>query len=142
MINTPLLIGFSADAYIQMALQIAWYRTTGEFTATYETALTRMFNKGRTETIRTLSVESRAFVLAMTDNDNSISVSRFSAFTRYFLNIVLPFHPERNKMGSTPTRRSEAHFSYTRCRYWAGNRPTSSGSTEYASTRRAKRTLR
>ncbi|KAJ3881064.1 acyltransferase ChoActase/COT/CPT [Lentinula edodes] len=66
-------VGFSADAYIQMAIQIAWYRTTGEFTATYETALTRMFNKGRTETIRTLSVESRAFVLAMTDNDNSIS---------------------------------------------------------------------
>ncbi|KAJ3995764.1 acyltransferase ChoActase/COT/CPT [Lentinula boryana] len=60
--------GFSSDAYIQMAMQIAWYRTTGNFTATYETALTRMFNKGRTETIRTLSVESRAFVLAMTDN--------------------------------------------------------------------------
>ncbi|KAJ3782121.1 acyltransferase ChoActase/COT/CPT [Lentinula aff. detonsa] len=61
-------VGFSSDAYIQMAMQIAWYRTTGNFTATYETALTRMFNKGRTETIRTLSVESRAFVLAMTEN--------------------------------------------------------------------------
>ncbi|KAJ4477315.1 acyltransferase ChoActase/COT/CPT [Lentinula aciculospora] len=65
--------GFSADAYIQMAIQIAWYRTTGEFTATYETALTRMFNKGRTETIRTLTLESRAFVLAMTDDAKSTS---------------------------------------------------------------------
>ncbi|KAJ3739174.1 acyltransferase ChoActase/COT/CPT [Lentinula detonsa] len=64
-------VGFSSDAYIQMAMQIAWYRTTGNFTATYETALTRMFNKGRTETIRTLSVESRAFVLAVTENVGS-----------------------------------------------------------------------
>ncbi|KIY73588.1 acyltransferase ChoActase/COT/CPT [Cylindrobasidium torrendii FP15055 ss-10] len=57
-----------ADAYIQMALQLAWYRTRGVFTATYETALTRMFNKGRTETIRTLTRDSRAFVLAMVDS--------------------------------------------------------------------------
>lgn len=50
-------------------LQLAWYRTTGEFTATYETVLTRMFNKGRTETVRTLSQESRAFVLVMTNSN-------------------------------------------------------------------------
>ncbi|EMD31314.1 hypothetical protein CERSUDRAFT_163178 [Gelatoporia subvermispora B] len=57
----------SPDAYIQMALQLAWYRTRGDFTATYETALTRLFQHGRTETIRTLSTDSRAFVLAMCD---------------------------------------------------------------------------
>ncbi len=55
-----------------MALQVAWYKTRGEFTATYETALTRMFNKGRTETIRTLSTDSRAFVRAMVDSDISV----------------------------------------------------------------------
>ncbi|KAG7089470.1 hypothetical protein E1B28_011154 [Marasmius oreades] len=58
----------SPDAYVQIALQLAWYRTRGTFTATYETALTRMFDKGRTETIRTLSTDSRAFVLAMDDS--------------------------------------------------------------------------
>ncbi|KAI0719277.1 acyltransferase ChoActase/COT/CPT [Cerioporus squamosus] len=57
----------SPDAFIQMALQLAWYRTRGEFTATYETALTRLFKHGRTETIRTLSADSRAWVLAMAD---------------------------------------------------------------------------
>ncbi|TFY60452.1 hypothetical protein EVJ58_g5142 [Rhodofomes roseus] len=57
----------STDAYIQMAMQLAWYRTRGCFTATYETALTRLFKNGRTETIRTLSADSRAFVLAMVD---------------------------------------------------------------------------
>ncbi|PCH42408.1 acyltransferase ChoActase/COT/CPT [Wolfiporia cocos MD-104 SS10] len=58
---------FSPDAYIQMAMQLAWYRTRGCFTATYETTLTRLFSKGRTETIRTLTKDSRAFVLAMDD---------------------------------------------------------------------------
>ncbi|KAF7970073.1 hypothetical protein HWV62_25048 [Athelia sp. TMB] len=55
----------SPDAYIQMALQLAWYKTRGEFTATYETALTRMFARGRTETIRSFTTDSRAWVLSM-----------------------------------------------------------------------------
>ncbi|KAF8150795.1 acyltransferase ChoActase/COT/CPT [Crassisporium funariophilum] len=58
---------FSPDAFIQMALQLAWYRTRGEFTATYETVLTRMFKHGRTETLRTYSRESRHWVLSMCD---------------------------------------------------------------------------
>ena len=69
-----LLVGFGPDAYIQMTMQLAWYLSMGEFTATYETALTRMFNKGRTETIRTLTQESRSFVLAMLDYLSSVSV--------------------------------------------------------------------
>ncbi|KAK0469707.1 acyltransferase ChoActase/COT/CPT [Desarmillaria tabescens] len=56
------------DAFIQMALQLTWYKMQGQFTATYETALTRMFKKGRTETIRTLTRESRGFCLAMVDS--------------------------------------------------------------------------
>ncbi|KAL0574990.1 hypothetical protein V5O48_006978 [Marasmius crinis-equi] len=73
--------GLSPDAYIQMALQLAWYRTRGYFTATYETALTRMFEKGRTETIRTLSKDSRAFVLAM-DDPQTNSESKYSLLKR------------------------------------------------------------
>jgi len=57
----------SPDAYIQMALQLAWYRTRHCFTAVYETALTRLFKHGRTETIRSFTTESRAFVLGMVD---------------------------------------------------------------------------
>ncbi|GJE88614.1 choline/carnitine O-acyltransferase [Phanerochaete sordida] len=60
-------VKLSPDAFIQMAMQLAWYRTRGSFTATYETALTRLFNHGRTETVRTLSADSRAWVLAMDD---------------------------------------------------------------------------
>ncbi|KAI0044041.1 acyltransferase ChoActase/COT/CPT [Auriscalpium vulgare] len=63
----------SPDAYVQMALQLAWYKTRGTFTATYETVLTRVFDRGRTETIRTLTADSRAFVLAMVDPTTSVT---------------------------------------------------------------------
>ncbi|CDO73718.1 hypothetical protein BN946_scf185015.g46 [Trametes cinnabarina] len=59
------------DAYIQMSMQLAWYRTRGEFTATYETVLTRLFKHGRTETIRTFTTDARAWVLAMEDSTAS-----------------------------------------------------------------------
>ena len=55
-----------------MAMQLAWYRTRGNFTATYETTLTRMFRNARTETIRTLTSESRAWVLAMDSPDSTV----------------------------------------------------------------------
>ncbi|KAJ7274287.1 carnitine acetyltransferase [Mycena haematopus] len=59
----------SPDAYIQMVLQLAYFKTRGEFTATYETALTRMFKRGRTETIRSFTKQSRAWVLGMMDGN-------------------------------------------------------------------------
>ena len=76
MLSSFLVVGLSPDAYIQMALQLAWYRTRGEFTATYETVLTRLFHHARTETIRTFSRESRAWVLAMMDSTVSSATKR------------------------------------------------------------------
>ena len=71
----PRAARLSPDAYIQMAMQLAWYRTRGSFTATYETSLTRLFKNGRTETIRTLTADSRAFVLAMVNPDSTVRPS-------------------------------------------------------------------
>lgn len=62
----------SPDAFIQMALQLAWYRYRGEFTATYETVLTRMFKHGRTETLRSFSRESRLWVLSMVNSKATV----------------------------------------------------------------------
>jgi len=73
--------GLSPDAYVQMALQLAWYKSRGAFTATYETALTRAFDKARTETIRTLSEDSRAWVLSMTDASATV-VTRLALLHR------------------------------------------------------------
>ncbi|KAG8980593.1 hypothetical protein FRB90_007606, partial [Tulasnella sp. 427] len=66
----------SPDAYIQMAIQLAWYREQGSMTATYETASTRLFTHGRTDVIRTLSADSRKWVKAMCDPSASIATRK------------------------------------------------------------------
>lgn len=65
----------SPDAYIQMALQLAWYEDQGKFTPVYETASTRMFLHGRTEVIRSLSKESMEFIVSATDKERSVSAA-------------------------------------------------------------------
>ncbi|XP_047737833.1 carnitine O-palmitoyltransferase 1, liver isoform isoform X4 [Hyalella azteca] len=55
----------SPDAYIQMALQLAYYRDAGKFNLTYEASMTRLFKEGRTETVRPCTIESAAWVKAM-----------------------------------------------------------------------------
>jgi len=52
----------SPDAYIQLALQLAYYRDAGRFVLTYEASMTRLFLHGRTETVRSLTQESCNFV--------------------------------------------------------------------------------
>ncbi|XP_066564806.1 carnitine O-palmitoyltransferase 1, liver isoform isoform X2 [Amia ocellicauda] len=55
----------SPDAFIQLALQLAHYRDKGKFCLTYEASMTRLFREGRTETVRSCSTESCAFVTAL-----------------------------------------------------------------------------
>lgn len=62
----------SPDAYVQMALQLAYYRKHGELVGTYESAATRKYRHGRTETARSCSNESKAFCEAMDNPDMSL----------------------------------------------------------------------
>ncbi|XP_071330826.1 carnitine O-palmitoyltransferase 1, liver isoform [Trachinotus anak] len=55
----------SPDAFIQIGLQLAYYRDRGGFCLTYEASMTRLFREGRTETVRSCSNESCAFVKAL-----------------------------------------------------------------------------
>lgn len=55
----------SPDAFIQMALQLAFAKLNGRQVATYETASTRLFKHGRTDVIRSFSREAYDFVLAV-----------------------------------------------------------------------------
>ncbi|KAL5260125.1 hypothetical protein ACHWQZ_G010297 [Mnemiopsis leidyi] len=57
----------SPDAYIQIALQLAHYKNQGKFCLTYESSMTRLFRSGRTETVRSCTSESCAFVRAVLD---------------------------------------------------------------------------
>ena len=51
------------------------YRMYGHLTATYESAATRLFLLGRTDTIRACSVESLSFCKAMSDPVSTVSDS-------------------------------------------------------------------
>eukprot|EP01061_Rhynchopus_euleeides_P046471 TRINITY_DN8835_c0_g1_i1.p2 TRINITY_DN8835_c0_g1~~TRINITY_DN8835_c0_g1_i1.p2 ORF type:complete len:821 (+),score=385.82 TRINITY_DN8835_c0_g1_i1:45-2507(+) len=57
----------SPDAWIQMALQLAYFRDQGRFDLTYESSMTRLFAEGRTETIRSCTTQSCAWVRSMDD---------------------------------------------------------------------------
>ncbi|MCJ1399576.1 hypothetical protein MMC11_002778 [Xylographa trunciseda] len=55
-------MGFSPDAFVQMAYQAAYYGLYGRVECTYEPAMTKFFLHGRTEAIRSVTPESVAFV--------------------------------------------------------------------------------
>ncbi|KAI5137931.1 carnitine O-palmitoyltransferase 1, muscle isoform isoform X2 [Manis pentadactyla] len=60
----------SPDAFVQIALQLAHFRDRGKFCLTYEASMTRMFREGRTETVRSCTSESTAFVQAMVERSH------------------------------------------------------------------------
>uniref|UniRef100_A0A8C5HJ80 carnitine O-palmitoyltransferase n=1 Tax=Gouania willdenowi TaxID=441366 RepID=A0A8C5HJ80_GOUWI len=59
----------SPDAFIQISLQLAYFRDRGGFCLTYEASMTRLFREGRTETVRSCSNESCAFIRALEDGE-------------------------------------------------------------------------
>uniref|UniRef100_A0A8C1AVN9 Carnitine O-acetyltransferase n=1 Tax=Cyprinus carpio carpio TaxID=630221 RepID=A0A8C1AVN9_CYPCA len=62
----------SPDAFIQMALQLAYYRMYQTCCPTYESASLRMFKLGRTEAIRSTTTESLQFTKAMDDPSKQV----------------------------------------------------------------------
>ncbi|KAJ2225730.1 Carnitine O-acetyltransferase mitochondrial [Coemansia sp. RSA 485] len=60
-------LGFSPDGFVQMAIQLGYYKLHGKNRATYEAAATRRFAHGRTETCRSVSNESVAFCRVFED---------------------------------------------------------------------------
>eukprot|EP01116_Phalansterium_solitarium_P011813 TRINITY_DN27609_c0_g1_i1.p1 TRINITY_DN27609_c0_g1~~TRINITY_DN27609_c0_g1_i1.p1 ORF type:complete len:752 (-),score=261.05 TRINITY_DN27609_c0_g1_i1:208-2463(-) len=52
----------SPDAFVQLAMQLTYFKMFGRCDATYESASTRQFLHGRTETVRSATREAVAFV--------------------------------------------------------------------------------
>jgi hypothetical protein len=71
--------GVSPDAWIQMCIQLAFYRLHKRFVHTYESGSARFYAHGRTETIRVVSRESCAFVRGMDDSTQSVSIDTIHA---------------------------------------------------------------
>lgn len=59
----------SPDGWLQMVYQLSYYRTYGKPCPTYESASTRKFLTGRTETVRSCNVDTVAFTKAWDDKD-------------------------------------------------------------------------
>ncbi|XP_028990285.1 choline O-acetyltransferase-like [Betta splendens] len=57
----------SPDAFVQVALQLAFYKCNGRLVSTYESASIRRFQEGRVDNIRSATPEALAFVTSMTD---------------------------------------------------------------------------
>ena len=55
-------VGFSPDAFVQMAFQAAYYGLYGRLECTYEPAMTKFYLHGRTEAIRSITPEVSDFV--------------------------------------------------------------------------------
>ncbi|XP_063093230.1 peroxisomal carnitine O-octanoyltransferase isoform X3 [Cavia porcellus] len=60
------------DTFIQLALQLAYYRLHGRPGCCYETAMTRYFYHGRTETVRSCTMEAVRWCQAMQDPSASL----------------------------------------------------------------------
>ncbi|XP_042130560.1 palmitoyl thioesterase CPT1C isoform X2 [Peromyscus maniculatus bairdii] len=61
----------SSDSFIQLVLQLAHFRDRGQFCLTYESAMSRLFLEGRTETVRSCTREACHFVRAMEDKEKT-----------------------------------------------------------------------
>jgi carnitine O-acetyltransferase len=55
-------MGFSPDAFVQMAFQAAYFGLYGRIECVYEPAMTKVFYHGRTEAIRSVTEESAEFL--------------------------------------------------------------------------------
>lgn len=62
--SIPKAFKMSPDAFIQVGLQLAYYRLHQKCCSTYESASLRAFKLGRTDTIRSASVDSANFTKA------------------------------------------------------------------------------
>lgn len=75
-------MGFSPDAFVQMAFQAAYYGLYGRIEGVYEPAMTKMFYHGRTEAIRAVTKESVEFLRTFwSENPASKKVEALRAAT-------------------------------------------------------------
>jgi len=70
----------SPDAWVQLVKQLAYHKMFHRPGVTYESAQTRKYQLGRTEVIRSASNETKAWAEAMSDPDQTVSVSYAQQF--------------------------------------------------------------
>jgi carnitine O-acetyltransferase len=98
-------LGCSPDAYTQMVIQLAYYKLYGTCRATYESAQTKKYKWGRTETCRSVTNESVAWVKAMQNPTVSVKEKgelgrkAVAAQSSYMAKAVEGFGVDRHLLG-------------------------------------------
>ena len=64
----------SPDSYIQLALQLTYYKVERKLVSTYESASIRQFKHGRVDNIRAATLEALAWSKSMCDQIPQIQV--------------------------------------------------------------------
>lgn len=85
------------DAFVQMSMQLAYFRLHGKPAPTYETATTRQFYNGRTETMRSCTVEAVEFARSMLNPKASTSEKRTKLFSAVKMHNELMNHCQKNE---------------------------------------------
>ena len=112
----------SPDSFIQMALQLAYYRDQGRHHLTYEASMTRLFREGRTETVRSCSIESSEWVKSMMNPDATVSESTCSLVTLLSL-FILIYLKECRTIGFVRESVRVPCAAISQCHDWQGRRP-------------------
>ncbi|PIC22275.1 hypothetical protein B9Z55_016386 [Caenorhabditis nigoni] len=68
--------GISPDGFVQMAIQLAYYKDQGKFTQTYEPGSVRFYANSRTETLRPVTEASCDFVKSVMDEQSTKETRR------------------------------------------------------------------
>jgi carnitine O-octanoyltransferase len=61
------------DCYVQMALQLAYFKLHQKLAPTYETGTMRVYYHGRTETVRSCSIEVKEWIDKMYEKNTTVS---------------------------------------------------------------------
>ncbi len=101
----------SPDAFVQAGIQLAYYRVYGTLDNTYETVMTKFFQRGRTEPVRTYSSAMMRFVQAAVDVDEG-AADQEAALSA--MRAALKEHSARTKVAAT-ARGGERHLFALHC---------------------------
>ncbi|KAJ2019529.1 Carnitine O-acetyltransferase mitochondrial [Coemansia sp. RSA 2337] len=139
-------LGCSPDAFIQLALQLAYTRLYGGARPTYESSMTRKFLHGRTETCRSVTRDSVAWCRAMmslsSNNEERISLFQTALAThtrlvreavegqgvdRHLLGLRMVLRPEETK----PEIFEDPAYAYSSHWYLSTSQVSSENFTSY-----------
>ncbi|KAJ1823494.1 Carnitine O-acetyltransferase mitochondrial [Coemansia sp. RSA 2671] len=139
-------LGCSPDAYIQLALQLAYTRLYGGARPTYESSMTRRFLHGRTETCRSVTRDSVAWCRAMlspsSDNEERVRLFQTALAThtrlvreavegqgvdRHLLGLRMVLHPGEAK----PEIFEDPAYAYSSHWYLSTSQVSSENFTSY-----------